>query len=126
MPGFFKAIMKIMIPNADVAIWFQRIVVCTELAIGLCLLAGLFTWLASAASAFLTVNFVLSAMAGYDILWFFFGAIALMAGAGKSVGLDYFVMPWLGKHLGNFWLGKQKPIYKNETSVYNNGTSAKL
>lgn len=126
MPGFFKAIMKIMIPNADVAIWFQRIVVCTELAIGLCLLAGLFTWLASAASAFLTVNFVLSAMAGYDILWFFFGGIALMAGAGKSVGLDYYVMPWLGKHLGNFWLGKQKPLYKNETSVYSNGTSAKL
>lgn len=119
MPGFFRAIMKILIPNPEVAVWFQRIVVCTEIGIGLCLLAGLFTWLASAASAFLVVNFILSAMAGYDILWYFFGAIALMAGAGKSFGLDYFVMPWLGKHLGNFWLGKQKPVYEN-------GTSAKL
>ncbi|MBC8060389.1 MAG: FAD-dependent oxidoreductase, partial [Clostridiaceae bacterium] len=119
MPGFFKAIMKILIPNPEVAVWFQRIVVCTEIGIGLCLLAGLFTWLASAASAFLVVNFVLSAMAGVDILWYFFGAIALMAGAGRSFGLDYFVMPWLGKRLGNFWLGKQKPIYRN-------GTSAKL
>lgn len=117
MPGFFEAIMKILIPNPEVAIWFQRIVVCTELGIGLCLLAGLFTWLASAASAFLVVNFVLSAMAGYDILWYFFGAIALMAGAGRSFGLDYFVMPWLGKHLGNFWLGKQKPLYVDETSI---------
>lgn len=117
MPGFFEAIMKILIPNPEVAIWFQRIVVLTELGIGLCLLAGLFTWLASAASAFLVVNFVLSAMAGYEILWYFFGAIALMAGAGRSFGLDYFVMPWLGKHLGNFWLGKQKPLYVDETSI---------
>lgn len=117
MPGFFEAIMKILIPNPEVAVWFQRIVVCTEIGIGLCLLAGLFTWLASAASAFLVVNFVLSAMAGYDILWYFFGAIALMAGAGRSFGLDYFVMPWLGKHLGNFWLGKQKPLYRNGTSA---------
>lgn len=117
MPGFFSSIMKVLIPNPEVAVWFQRIVVCTEMGIGLCLLAGLFTWLASAASAFLVVNFVLSAMAGFDILWYFFGAIALMAGAGKSFGLDYFVMPWLGKHLGNFWLGKQKPLYSNGTSA---------
>jgi len=119
MPGFFEAIMKLLIPNPEIAVWFQRMVVCAEIGIGLCLLAGLFTWLASAASAFLVVNFVLSAMAGYEILWYFFGAIALMGGAGKSFGLDYFVMPWLGKLLGNFWLGKQKALYKN-------GISAKL
>lgn len=119
MPGFFEAIMQFLIPNAEIAVWFQRLVVLTEIGIGLCLLAGLFTWLASAASAFMVVNFVLSAMAGYEILWYFFGAIALMGGAGRSFGLDYFVMPWIGKVLGNFWLGKQKPIYKD-------GTSAKL
>ncbi|MHC1684343.1 MAG: FAD-dependent oxidoreductase [Clostridiaceae bacterium] len=119
MPGFFESIMKLLIPNPEVAVWFQRLVVLTEIGIGLCLLAGLFTWLASAASAFMVVNFVLSAMAGYEILWYFFGAIALMGGAGRSFGLDYFVMPWIGKILGNFWLGKQKPIYKD-------GTSAKL
>jgi len=117
MPGFFKAIMKILIPNPEIAIWFQRIIVCTEIVIGLCLLAGLFTWLASAASDVLVVSFVLSAMAGYDILWYFFGAIALMAGAGRSFGLDYYVMPWLGKYLGNFWLGKQKPLYSKGTST---------
>lgn len=116
-PGFFQAIMKILMPNPEIAVWFQRIVVCAEIGIGLCLLAGLFTWLASAASAFLAVNFVLSAMAGYDVLWYFFGAIALMAGAGRSFGLDYYVMPWLGKYLGSLWLGKQKPLYKNETSA---------
>ena len=112
MPGFFESIMKVLIPNAEVAVWFQRIVVLTELAIGLCLLAGLFTWLASAASAFMVVNFVLSAMAGWEILWYFFGAIALMGGAGRTFGLDYYVMPWITEKVSNWWLGKQKPIYK--------------
>jgi NADH dehydrogenase len=111
MPGIYKSIMEIFIPSPEIAVWFQRLVVVTEIGIGLLLLAGLFTWLASAASAFLVVNFVLSGMAGWDILWYFFGSIALMAGAGKTLGLDYFVMPWLEKLLGNYWLGKQKPIY---------------
>lgn len=111
MPNFYRSIMKIFMPNTDIAIWFQRFVVVAEIGMGLLLIAGLFTWLASAASAFMVVNFILSGMAGWDILWYFFGAIALMAGAGKALGLDYFVMPWLKKLFSNFWVGKPKPIY---------------
>lgn len=112
MPGFYKAIMQIMIPNPDIAIWFQRMVVFMELCIGLALLAGLFTFLASAASAFLVVNFVLSAMGEWSILWHFFGAIALMGGAGRIFGLDYWVMPWISDRISDWWLGKRTPIYK--------------
>jgi NADH dehydrogenase len=112
MPGFYKAIMKIIIPNPDIAIWFQRMVVFMEICIGLALLAGLFTFIASAASAFLVTNFVLSAMGDWSILWHFFGAIALMGGAGRIFGLDYWVMPWLSDRLGSWWLGKRIPIYK--------------
>ncbi|WP_139904654.1 FAD-dependent oxidoreductase [Clostridium thermarum] len=114
MPGFFKAIMKVLIPSPEVAVWFQRMVCVAEMGIGLLLIAGLFTWLASAASAFLVVNFILSGMAEWDILWYFFGATALMAGAGRALGLDYFVMPWLQKLLSNYWVGKQKPLYIKE------------
>jgi len=117
MPGFFKAIMKFMIPNADVAVWFQRIVVVTEIGIGLCLLAGLFTWIASAVSAFMVCNFILSAMAGWEILWYFFGSIALMAGAGRTLGLDYYLMPWLAKKLGKWWFGKDTAIYGHDESI---------
>jgi NADH dehydrogenase len=108
MPGFFKAIMKFMIPSPEVAVWFQRIVVCVEIGIGLALLAGLFTFLASAVSAFMVVNFILSAMAGWEILWYFFGAIALMGGAGRVLGLDYYVMPVLKR-----WWNKNKLARKN-------------
>ena len=114
MPKFYEAIMQIFIPNPEIAVWFQRIVVITEIGIGLCLIAGLFTFLASGASAFMVRNFVLSAMAGWDILWFFFGSIALMGGAGRTFGLDYYVMPWINKIAGNWWLGKRVPVYKQK------------
>jgi len=111
MPKFYESIMEIFMPNPEIAVWFQRIVVLTEIAIGLCLIVGLFTFLASAASAFMTVNFIFSAMAGWDILWFTFASITLMAGAGRTFGLDYYVMPWINKLVGNFWMGKREPIY---------------
>ena len=114
MPKFYEAIMQIFIPNPEIAVWFQRIVVITEIGIGLCLIAGLFTFLASGASAFMVCNFVLSAMAGWDILWFFFGSIALMGGAGRTFGLDYYVMPWINKIAGNWWLDKRVPVYKQK------------
>lgn len=114
MPGFYKAIMQFMIPNGDIAVWFQRMVVLIEIGMGLALLAGLFTFLASAVSMFMVVNFVLSAMAGWEILWYFFGAIALMGGAGRTFGLDYWVIPWIRDRVSTWWLGERVPIYKRD------------
>jgi NADH dehydrogenase len=112
IPGWYAAIMEIMMPNPEVAVWFQRIVVFLEIGMGLALIAGLFTFLASVASAGMVVNFILCAMAGWDILWYFFGSIALMGGAGRTLGLDYWVIPWISKFADNFWHGKRQPMYK--------------
>lgn len=114
MPKFYEAIMKIMIPNETMANIFQIMVVALEIGMGLALIAGLFTWLAAAASAFMTINFILSAMAGWDILWYTFGGIALMSGAGRTFGLDYYVMPWITKLVGDWWLGKNRHIYSDK------------
>lgn len=84
----------IVAPNAFL---FQSMVVLMEIGIGLALIAGLFTFLASAGSMFLCANFIISAMAGYDILWYVFAAIALMGGAGGAFSLDYYVQPWIKK-----------------------------
>ena len=113
VPGWYAAIMQIMMPNPEVAVWFQRLVVLLEMGMGLCLIVGLFTFIFSAVSAGMVVNFILCAMAGWDILWYFFGAIALMSGAGRTFGLDYYVMPWITRLADNFWHGKKQPIYKN-------------
>jgi NADH dehydrogenase len=66
-----------------------------EVAIGLALLVGLFTVLASIGSLFLCANFIVSAMTGSEIFWHVFAGIAMLGGAGRAFGLDYYVMPWL-------------------------------
>jgi len=83
---------KCIAPNA---FFFQSMVVLAEIGIGLALIGGLFTFLASCASIFLSLNFIICAMAGKEILWYIFAGLALMGGAGRAFGLDYYVMPWL-------------------------------
>ncbi|AAM25616.1 NADH dehydrogenase [Caldanaerobacter subterraneus subsp. tengcongensis MB4] len=108
-PAFYKWFMDtFVVPHAFL---FQVMVVLAEVAIGLALIAGLFTFLASAGSIFLALNFILSAMADKSILWYIFAAIALMGGAGRSFGLDYYVIPWIK----NWW---KKTTFARKTYLY--------
>jgi NADH:ubiquinone reductase (H+-translocating) len=108
-PAIYKWFMDTFVaPNA---FFFQAAVVLTEIAIGLALIAGLFTFIAAVASVFMSLNFILSAMAGAEILWFIFGAFALCSGAGRAFGLDYYVQPWLK----NFW---NKTYFARKTYLY--------
>ncbi|WP_428910176.1 FAD-dependent oxidoreductase [Niallia sp. Krafla_26] len=113
MPGWFEAIMKLMMPNADVAIFMQGFVGFFEFALGICILLGLFTWLASFASVGMLTMFTLTAMLGWDKFWALPASFAVMNGAGRFLGLDYYVLPFLGKKLGNWWYGKERAIYKD-------------
>jgi NADH dehydrogenase len=113
MPGWFEWIMQIMLPNADMAVFMQKMMVFIELGIGLAILGGLFTWLASAASAGFLVVFTLSAMLGWDKVWALPASIALMNGSGRTLGLDYWVVPFLQTKLGRAWYGKERAIYKD-------------
>lgn len=98
-PAFYTWFMDTFI--APFAFIFQATVVIMEIGIGLALIGGLLTFLASLASIFMSLNFILSAMAGKEILWYIFAGIALMGGAGRAFGLDYYVMPWIKKWWNN-------------------------
>ncbi|RKQ33930.1 FAD-dependent oxidoreductase [Oceanobacillus halophilus] len=113
MWGWFEWIMQIMLPTPEMAIFMQKMMVFIELGIGLAIVFGLFTWLASAASAGFLVMFTLSAMLGWDKVWALPASIALMNGSGRSIGLDYYVVPWLQKVAGNWWYGKERAIYSD-------------
>ena len=113
MPGWFEWIMKVTLPTPEMAVFMQKMMVFIELAMGLALLFGLFTWLASSASAGFLTMFILTAMLGWDQAWALPASIALMNGAGRTLGLDYWVMPFLGNKLGNWWYGKERAIYKD-------------
>lgn len=113
MPGIFEWFMQIMLPTPEVAIFMQKVMTFIELFIGLAIVFGLFTWLASAASAGFLVMFTLSAMLGWDQIWALPASIALMNGSGRSIGLDYWVVPWLQRKSGLIWYGKERAIYKD-------------
>lgn len=86
---------------APYAIPFQTMMVLAEIAFGLMLIAGLFTFIAAIATTGMTVAITLTGMSDASILWFFFGGIAMIAGAGSTFGLDYYILPPLKR----WWKG---------------------
>ena len=110
-PDWFSSIMKVMMPNMDVAMFFQKFMVFVEIGIALCLMAGLFTWLMSGTTIVLVAMFCMSGMFYWVNIWFIPVAFALMNGSGRAVGLDRWVIPWIQKKLGGWWYGKPKSMY---------------
>lgn len=110
-PDWFNSIMKVMMPNMDVAMFFQKFMVFVEIGIALALMAGLFTWLMSGTTILLVVMFCLSGMFYWINLWFIPVAFALMNGSGRAIGLDRWVIPWLQRTLGKWWYGSPKSLY---------------
>ncbi|MGC6770366.1 FAD-dependent oxidoreductase [Enterococcus sp. LJL128] len=111
MPKWFESVMKFMMPNQEVALFFQKFMTIVEVLIALALIAGLFTWLCSATTIGLVAAFCLSGMFYWVNIWFIFVAIALMNGSGRAVGLDRWVIPWLQRKLGKWWYGTPKSRY---------------
>ncbi|HFU4011699.1 TPA: FAD-dependent oxidoreductase [Streptococcus suis] len=112
MPDWFASIMEFMMPNQEVALFMQKFMTLAEIAIGLALIAGAFVWIVSAATAALVVMFSLSGMFYWVNIWFIPVAVALMNGAGRSFGLDYWIMPWLGRFIDKRLYGRPKHLYR--------------
>lgn len=110
-PDWFMSIMKTIMPNMEVAVTFQKIMVFAEIGIALCLMAGLFTWLFSGVTIVLVATFCMSGMFYWANMWFVPAAIALMNGSGRAVGLDRWVIPWLQRKLGKWRYGTPKSMY---------------
>ncbi|MDN6355108.1 MAG: hypothetical protein L0J81_03475, partial [Lactiplantibacillus plantarum] len=53
----------------------------------------------------------LSGMFYWVNIWMIFVALALMNGSGRTFGLDYWVVPWMQKHLGHWWYGNVRSHY---------------
>jgi NADH dehydrogenase len=79
----------------------QVLVVVAEIGIGLAFIGGFLTFPAAVVSILLGLMFIVSAMAGTEVLWYIFSAILLMGGAGRAFGLDYWVM----RRLRKWWNG---------------------
>ncbi|NPE21495.1 NAD(P)/FAD-dependent oxidoreductase [Fusibacter sp. A1] len=77
---------------------FQTGMVFAELAVGLCLLGGLFSAPAAIASIIMGMMIWASGMAPPEMLWYIFAGVAMIGGSGSTFGMDYYVLPFLKKH----------------------------
>ncbi|MDT2817613.1 NAD(P)/FAD-dependent oxidoreductase [Vagococcus lutrae] len=111
MPKWFASLMEFMVPNREVALFFQKFMTIFEILIALAIIVGLFTWLANATTIALVAAFCLSGMFYWVNIWFIPVAFALMNGSGRALGLDKWVVPWLQRTLGKWWYGETKSLY---------------
>ena len=100
LPVWYEALMRTIMPTTTIAMFFQTLLVMAELAVGVGLILGLLTWLSSLISVGLVANFILSGLGGWEMAWILPASIALMAGAGGFLGVDYWLMPKLRRSFG--------------------------
>ncbi|MFT4143680.1 MAG: NAD(P)/FAD-dependent oxidoreductase [Mobilitalea sp.] len=86
---------KLILPYNGVQLFMQIFIVVAEILIGLALIGGLFTTPAAALSLVLQFMFVCTTGLYLGTFWMIFAGIAVLIGAGRSLGLDYYAMPGL-------------------------------
>lgn len=88
---------RAVLPSEPFQIVMQVLIVIAEILIGLALIGGLFTTPATLLSLVLQVMFITTTGLYLGSFWMIFAAIALLINAGKTFGLDYYVLPYLHK-----------------------------
>lgn len=88
---------KFIIPNDGIQMFMQISIVIAEILIGLALMGGLFTTIAAGVSLVLEFMFVCTTGLYLNTFWMIFAAVAILIGGGRSLGLDYYFMPYLKK-----------------------------
>jgi len=102
---------NVILSSDSMQIFMQSFIVIAEILIGLALIGGLFTFPAAAFSVVLQFMFVCTTGLYLNTFWMIFAGIAVLIGAGRTFGLDYYVMPWLKKKWKNVGFVKRLYIY---------------
>jgi len=89
-------------------------VVTMEGAIALALLGGTFTWIAGVVSLVLCLNFTLAGYFTWNTAWMILASVTVLGGAGRVLGLDAWIMPWLQRWWNGTGLAKKTYWYLGE------------
>lgn len=90
--GWYKAFMEAVVMQFP--LFFQRIVVMSEFAIGISLTFGILSVLGALGSIGMNINFFLS---GTGNMWFFMSSFPCLANSGQVLGADYYLLPLIKK-----------------------------
>ena len=85
-----------------------------EWGIGLALIGGLFTWLAAGASLILSIVYLSCGVFSVDQLWRIFSSMLFLGGAGRSLGLDHWLMPALTRKWKSCRFVQRRYLYLGE------------
>jgi len=102
-----------VLASEGMQIFAQITIVLLELLVGLALMGGLFTFPASTASLVLQVMFVTTTGLYLNTVWMIFASIACLIGAGRTIGLDYYVMPYLKRRWKKVRWAKKWYLYND-------------
>ncbi len=97
----------------------QALVVLAQVGVGLALIGGLFTFLASGVTVLMALAFIASGWGNPELLWYIFAAIVMLGGAGRGFGLDHYVMPFLHKWWNRTGLAQKTYLYVGEPRIKN-------
>jgi len=95
---------------------FQAIIIIVEIAIGLAMIGGLFTWLAAAVSVVMCVVFAVSGVFAWNQMWFLMAGLLLLGGSGRAFGFDCWVIPQCKKWWNGTRLARKHHWYLDEPS----------
>lgn len=97
--------------SGDTQLFFQIVIVVSEILVGLALLGGLFTTISAGYSIILQVMFVMTTGLYMGTWWMAFAAFAVIIGGGRIFGLDYYFMPWLKKQWRKLKIVRKSYLY---------------
>lgn len=99
------------------AFLMQSAVVLGQVAIGLALIGGLFTFPAAIVSIGFSIMFIVSGWGNPELLWYIMVSIVMLGGAGRGFGLDHWVMPWLKHQWNSTKLAQKTHLYDGEPVI---------
>lgn len=107
IPALNWLLAKTVLANDGMQLFMQIFIVVMELLIGLALMGGLLTAPASAGSLVLQFMFITTTGLYLSTVWMIFASVACLVGAGHTVGLDYYAIPWFKRRWKNLrWIKK--------------------
>jgi len=94
--AWYRSFIQLLLDN-EAYTWFGKLIAYGELIVGIALVVGAFTGIAAFFSGLMNWNFMMAGSASTNPLLFIFGVGLMLAWkvAGR-IGLDYFLLRWLG------------------------------
>lgn len=97
---WYRSFLQAML-DAQAYTWFAKLIAYGELLVGVALIVGAFTGIAAFFGAFMNWNFMLAGSASTNPMLFVIAVGLILAWkVAGNIGLDRFLLPWLGTPWG--------------------------